>query len=343
MSNPVPTTEIIEKAAEFQSRIAGGDMSLADWEQLERWINEDPQHLEVLESMTGIGQSLKVLGRAAGEKVVPDSMAGLMPMLDDAREVSESSRTQARGWQTWPLAIAATIVVALSVFFVYGGREAPIPESVIYETAIAERRDVSLEDGSTLELNADTRVVATLSNRDRRLVLESGELFVEVVSDIERPFRVEAGDHVVTVTGTAFNVHFRRGPARVTVDEGRVTVSATTSDWPALELEAGQTVVLDDASEPSNLSPEELQKRSAWRDGWLNFDNERLEVVVAELEPYIDKQIVLGSRRTAALTVAGSFNVDNADALLAALESVLPITVTHKGELIVIDHEDDSR
>jgi len=308
---------------------------------LERWINEDPKHLEVLESMTGIGQSLKVLGRAAGEKVVPDSMAGLMPMLDDAREVSESSRTQARGWQTWPLAIAATIVVALSVFFVYGGREAPIPESVIYETAIAERRTVSLEDGSTLELNADTRVVATLSDRDRHLVLESGEVFVEVVADTARPFRVEAGNHVVTVTGTAFNVHFRRGPARVTVDEGRVTVSATTSDWSALELEAGQTVVLDDASEPSNLSPEELQKRSAWRDGWLNFDNERLEVVVAELEPYIDKQIVLGSRRAAALTVAGSFNVDNADALLAALESVLPITVTHKGELIVIDHEDN--
>ena len=93
MSNSVPTTEIIEKAAEFQSRIVGGDMSLADWEQLERWINEDPQHLEVLESMTRIGQSLKVLGRAAGEKVVPDSMAGLMPMLDDAREVPESSRT----------------------------------------------------------------------------------------------------------------------------------------------------------------------------------------------------------------------------------------------------------
>ncbi len=343
MVTPVPQIEIIERAAAYQSRIAGGEMTQADWQELEVWIREDPEHLEVMKSMGGIGQSLAALGRIVEADVVPDRIAGLMPMLEDAHEVSKSSRAQRIRWQSWPLAIAATLVVAISVFFVYGGKQVPPPVSTIHETAVAERRTVTLEDGSTVELNADTRIVAALHENARRLVLESGEIFVDVVPDAARPFHVEAGDHVVTVTGTAFNVHFRQGPARVTVDEGSVTVAPTSPDpsAPAIDLRAGQAVVLDGVSEPVDLGPDELRRRSAWRDGWLHFDDERLDTVASELRPYIEKRIVLGSRRAGELTVAGSFNVDNADALLEALESVLPITVTQKNELIVIEHEDN--
>ena len=64
--------------------------------------------------------------------------------------------------------------------------------------------------------------------------------------------------------------------------------------------------------------------------------------MVRELEPYLDTPIVLTSRKVAALQVGGSFNVDNVDSMLTALESLLPIKVVRESDRILIRHESDA-
>ena len=332
---------IIERAAEYHVRIAAGEMAPGDWQELESWINQDSEHRRVLESMGDLSQSLGPLGRAAGEQEVPDCLSGLMPILEDARGVADAFEARRPRWQSWPVALAAGLVaaVALSMFFMAANQQPPSLEYVSYETAVAERRNVALDDGSTVMLNADTRLLAAFSDSERRLSLRHGEIFVDVVPDASRPFHVEVGGHIVTVTGTAFNVRFRNEPARVTVDEGSVGVIETKAGAIPMQLEAGQQLILEPDATPVTLSPSDLRNSSTWRDGWLHFDDQSLDVVVRELNLYADTRIILGSRQASELRVTGSFNVDNTNALLAALESVLPVTVSERNQHIVIDYD----
>ncbi len=330
--------ELVERAAAYHSRIASGGMTPEDWLELEAWTNESPENLEALESMGSMAQTFRVLGDAKGASALPDSLGALGPMLEDARGISEDHARKQTRWRAWPAAIAASVLVVLGLFFVLDGRQAPVPEMLVFEAGVGERRSVTLADGSAVEINADSRFTAAIGESSRQLVLEHGEVFIDVASDPARPFDVEAGGHLVSVTGTAFNVRFRNAPARVIVSEGRVTVSEEENPSGAQELRAGQMVVLDGDMDPVDLSPQELQNSLNWRDGWLHFEDQRLAEVVSQLDPHVEKRIVIGSRRAGNLEVAGSFNVDNTDALLTTLETILPVTVTYKDELIVIDY-----
>ncbi|MET0388006.1 MAG: FecR domain-containing protein [Polyangiales bacterium] len=95
------------------------------------------------------------------------------------------------------------------------------------------------EDGSQIELlDANARIVVDEVTRQRMSVqLLDGRVHVEVARRPERRFRVRAGDVVVEVLGTAFDLE-RAGPrTRVAVTRGRVAVH-----WPngSTELAAGE-------------------------------------------------------------------------------------------------------
>ncbi|OZB13670.1 MAG: hypothetical protein B7X53_15625, partial [Hyphomonas sp. 34-62-18] len=93
-----------------------------------------------------------------------------------------------------------------------------------YETMIAEIRDIHLADGSVVTLGARSRIEPVFSDTMRIVKLHEGEAFFDVASDPERPFYVEAGDRLIRVVGTRFDV--RQGPetVRVAVVEGVVEV-----------------------------------------------------------------------------------------------------------------------
>lgn len=90
-----------------------------------------------------------------------------------------------------------------------------------------------LPDGTRVCLNASS----SLSYSKAREVTLDGEGYFEVVSDIENPFRVHAGNTCVTVTGTVFNV-------RNYSDEPEVEVSLLDG-----------SVVLDTDSSHAVLTP----------------------------------------------------------------------------------------
>ncbi len=80
----------------------------------------------------------------------------------------------------------------------------------------------------------------------RALSLERGEAFFVVAHQNDRPFTVQAGDALVRVIGTRFNVHRADRNVRVEVEQGVVQVSdGANGPDRAVTLRAGQTVVAD--------------------------------------------------------------------------------------------------
>jgi transmembrane sensor len=178
-----------------------------------------------------------------------------------------------------------------------------------------------------------------LTDSERELTLRHGEIYLDIAKDEDRPFRVVVGDHSITVVGTAFNVRYRDASAIVTVQEGNVEVAAGMGPSGLQEdmaLRAGQRLTLEQGAMPIELSDEQLELESDWRNGWLHFADARLDTVVDELNLYIDKRIVIADRDAAALRLGGSFNVDDTAPLLTALKSLLPVRINETRDRIVI-------
>ncbi len=183
MTTQETRSQIIEQAAAYHTRIAAREMTPEHWEELESWINEDPAHRRVLEAMGDITQLLAPLGRLVEAEAVPPQLAELLPMLQDARSIAGSFADRRRGWQPWPVALVAGLGVtaALSFFCLVPSGQPASPGLQRYEMAIAERRTVYLDDGSTVVLNADTWLLVDVGKVERRLGLDHAFEALEAV------------------------------------------------------------------------------------------------------------------------------------------------------------------
>ncbi len=340
--------EIIEQAAAWQARLVADDVTSQDWRDLEAWLEQDPAHRETFESMERMSGALRSLGDDPMLLALHDSVPDIAAMSGDAEIVPLRPRKARRTWALQPreMALAASVLVALIVPLLYFMGKEQVPEATNYETTVGELKAIELEDGTALTLNADSSLTAMFTADERNVTLWRGDLFAEVAEQTDRPFVVHVGDHRVVVTGTALDIRYRDEPARVTVYENGVRVIVSVGDpvsGDEIELRAGQQLTLTEGAAPEELTEEELAKSADWRNGWLHFEDSTLAEVVGELKPYLDKPIVLTSRRVGELAVGGSFNVDDVDSMLTALETLLPVIVVRESDRILIRHEEDAR
>ena len=190
-------------------------------------------------------------------------------------------------------------------------------------TAVGQTTSVLLPDGSTVTLDTDTVIRAKLSGKERRLELEKGRAFFRVAKDKARPFIVLAAGRTITATGTAFDVRADPDNFEVTLVEGRVRVEdpvrPKTGQPPQVtEMTAGSQLVADEKRWV--IAPADLPKQTSWLSGRLTFDNEPLSEVVAEMNRYSDKKIVLAGPGIGDAPILGVFKAGDVDAFVRALE-----------------------
>lgn len=97
------------------------------------------------------------------------------------------------------------LAIALSWLLVRG--DAQGTEWLDITVPAGECSVVQLSDGSTLHVNAGSRVIypSRFDGKERKIFL-TGELFADVAKDAEHPFIVSVGDVSVQVLGTRFNL-----------------------------------------------------------------------------------------------------------------------------------------
>ncbi|MGK6310850.1 FecR family protein [Variovorax sp. DT-64] len=220
-------------------------------------------------------------------------------------------------------------------------REQPL-FAASYRTPTARMQKVALNDGneghagSRLDLAPRSTIEVRLYRRRRQVDLDGGEVRFEVASDAARPFVVATREALVEVVGTVFTVRDRGGPINVGVERGQVRVqvlqrgapTVATKAAPAIDLLPGQVLEIHEgAATVREADPAAL---SAWRDGWLIFDNERLHEALATINAYRARPIVSADPRIHALRLSGRFQAGDSAGLVAALPAILPLdAVTH--------------
>jgi len=129
-----------------------------------------------------------------------------------------------------PFAALAAMTALLAVMAVAWWRPWSHPSSrpdsapQEYTTTVNGYQHLALEDGSLVQLNADSRVRVSFSPEERRVELLRGEATFIVAKNHARPFWVEAGRVAVRAVGTVFNVRLDPRDIAVLVTEGQVEV-----------------------------------------------------------------------------------------------------------------------
>jgi transmembrane sensor len=214
------------------------------------------------------------------------------------------------------------------------------PVVTVVETAFGENRDVQLGDGSIVSAGAQSVLWATLSGDSREVTLERGEAFFRVAKDPARPFLVKIGATTVAAVGTAFNV--RRAGERIVVgvSQGIVKVDArvTTAQSAAraqpertvirtARLSVGQQLSFDATDGSASIQTVDVIGIAAWREGLLQYRDEPLRSVIADLTRYSAHGIVIANPQIADLRITGTVFANDVDSWLQSLETALPVRV----------------
>ncbi len=300
-------------AAEWVARLHSGLMTPADHKALATWLERKPQNRKDYERTSAAW----VLAQGLQSSLIARQYLAL-----DAAKVRAARRAPPR---TMMFGLAGGLAAAAAIALMI------LPERGVHTTGPGEIQTVTLEDGSTVWLNGDSKLRVDFTAPERRVVLERGEAFFKVAHDASRPFVVEAEPSRITVTGTEFDV--RRAPQAVdvAVTEGHVRVEPAvlhgTPDAPVTALSAG-----DDAhfvagkAEPVVARGAVAQHKGAWRNGQVYVDDLTLAAAVDEMNRYNHTKIVLGSDSLRQKTISANFPTGDVEREAAALQELFPGT-----------------
>ena len=313
-----------EAAVDWFLRASDGPLPPADTEAFAAWLEAGAENRDAY-------GAVEALWSASGE--LED-----YPRFDEKRRWAIRSADFARRTRrAVVVAIAVAVVGAggLGLYMDMGPRSLATQS---FRTAVGQQATVSLPDGSVVTLNTDT-VVRTRADHERRLVyLDKGQAFFKVAKNRRHPFVVTAAGRTVTALGTAFDVRVDGDVLKVVLVEGKVRVEAIESppapprptpaaDAPpampppvtqSTDLSAGsQLVALDDAD--WRLTRANVARETSWLRGQIVFDDVALGDVVAELNRYSKRKIVIADPDLEKVRLSGIYTPGNIKGFSEAL------------------------
>lgn len=337
IGEPEAVTQI---AADWALRQERQEMNEAEWAEFDQWIKEDPAHGEAFEDV------LWALG--AAQRHASDEDIGKIRTA--ALQARKSSHGKMFGWG----GVAGALAASLALFLLWTGspdelspgstgpsiaQQDVAPKSASYSTAIGEKSEIILPDGSTATLDTDSELRVAYNDTERAVYLLRGQALFDVEQDKNIPFQVYANEQRITAIGTIFNVRLEGEAIKVSLVEGVVRVSDQS-------IEDGETAsglqkdLVMRAGEVLEITPQQSQifvnanvgSVASWKGGTLVFDDTRLSDAVAEINRYTTKPIAIADSNVGAHRITGVFKTNDPEYFSRAMTEIFPIEMSRSAD-----------
>ncbi len=304
----------LEQAALAWHERLRGQHSAAERAAFDAWLYAEPAHVEAYAQV----QALWALTEQPAQQLAREEAAAMAHYLN---AMTPAPRRASRWWQG-ALATAASLLLMLGLL---GWQPQRWVDSLRadYVSAPGQLRQITLADQSVLLLDADSAVQVHFTDQLRRIELLRGAAYFQV-SHTGQPFIVSAAEGEAQVLGTQFEVRLREDGAQVTVQSGRVAVTARPGAT-AQVLGANQQVSYQQGL-AGTVQGIDSDASLAWRQGWLTFYQLPLTQVLDELQRYSQTRIVLLNPALGQQRISGSFPSQDPEKVLASLASVVGFT-----------------
>lgn len=228
--------------------------------------------------------------------------------------LDQAGKQSYKWYRTWSVAAVAIVLLGLITITAYwqGSRQIQSNFSdIVVEAPLGSKTKLTLPDGSTVWLNAGSKMVYSqgFGVSDRRLAFQ-GEGYFEVEKNDEVPFLVQTHDVNVTVVGTKFN--FRNYPedeeAVVELLEGKVALENQLKEEAVRYLSPNEKMVLHKATGEMDITSAKVKEVTLWTKNILLFDEDLLPDIVRKLERSYHVRIEIENEDLKQARFYGQFN-----------------------------------
>lgn len=325
--------DIRQVAAIWVGRINSQNPGDEQLRELQRWLNQSPAHRAEFDALQEVWD-----------------LCGTLENDEELVRYTYPSEPVRKHHYAWVAMFAA---LAFTLAFLFAFPQSSAPDIVRFTTQIGEQKSVSLADGSTIQLNTNTSLLVDFSDHQRRVLLEKGEAFFSVARDQGRLFSVQTGSQSISVLGTRFNVRQSGNQYTVSVEEGMVAVhrkeqplnldaltdmGKETKRSDQYRLQAGQIMTFaDDSYLVEEEAQDNLARQLNWREGIVTFEETPLVDVVAELNRYSKRRILIADNELMQLRVTGVFHLHQLQQVLSGLEATFPLDIRYANDMVFIE------
>jgi transmembrane sensor len=331
---------IDNEAREWFTLMQSGSVKATEQQALQQWLQADSAHQKAYDQYQLIWQDLGNLHAQEVAALKRSARPPLLAIIGNGLRGIIAGLSLLNSKSQFGLALASVAILAIVIIGLQ-------PEKIVvqeFATTIGEVKNITLADGSEITLGAKSQLKAWATDKERRIILVSGQAFFKVAKNPQRPFWVDAGETKVRVVGTQFDVRKGSDRTRVAVLEGIVNVSSTsksTQSTPVV-LTAGQQVTRLNAGSFEAVNAISVSELESWRNGRLIYLRASLADVVADANRYFKGSISLGSKNLADLKVTAAVSTDQMDALTDMLASSLPVVLQRdaKNNIVIMSSSD---
>ncbi len=248
--------------------------------------------------------------------------------------IEHTITAQANTSRRWRQALLVLSGIAIIAFATYFFRDAFVStDSNFYETGFAQRKSLTLPDGSKVTLNANSslRITALWNNIAQREVWLEGEAYFEVEKkpSSKQKFVVHANELDIEVLGTKFNVNTRHEKATVSLEEGKIKLSVKGTlqsiltkkkSGAVLEMKPGDVVKVDTISGVRLFADDAVNDKSGWvRNEW-NFDSTSLRDITGRIADVYGYKTIAAHDSLLDIRISGKLRAANINELLVVLQ-----------------------
>jgi len=266
--------------------------------------------------------------------------------LFNERDAAQNGQRKLRPLYTALLRIAACLVIGGSVYFIAGHFRESQPPAITYtsySTKKGERREIQLQDGSIVTLNAAStiQVASDFDIKNRKVVLQ-GEAFFLVSKDKTRPFIIKTGKIQTRVVGTSFDIN-------AYPEENSITVAVSTGKVQVEKEEAaGEKLIGKDLTHNNlliyNLKTDtyrhilaDADLLNAWRTNKLVFNQASISHIADVIERTYDVRVVLKGKPHKVNLYTVTFDNYPLDKLLPLLAELSGVTYKLKTDQLILN------
>ncbi|MCS3798586.1 FecR family protein [Niastella sp. OAS944] len=296
------------------------------------WMKANPDKREAAQRAVDIIRSFDF----NKETIAENFYVNLKQRIDNTIEAEH--RTPVRKmkipgvWLKAACIVAGIIVIGIGYF----NRR---PSYTYFSTPYAAIKTVYLPDSTEVVLNANSSVRYSKS-RGAREVLLSGEAFFKVrhvVMDGKTiPFNIHAGNSVIEVLGTEFNVKDLNNETAVFLKKGKVKFSIPASHTATLMqpndycyYNAAQQKIITRVANPDLFT--------AWMEHKYRFENATVKEVCETLKAYFGYDFIIRNDKLDTQTVSGTLELNNEQVMLTVLGELFKTKITKEGNKIIVE------
>lgn len=324
--------------AEFQSWIDASKTNAEAFANAMLVAPMKPTERERIEQF--LGQSLPALDRS-GSKARTGSPAATIhpfPAKNHASPLKPAGPShKGRRWAAG--AIAAAAMVALSVGLL---PNLPLPwlmsqaRAETYATGHGDIRRFTLEDGSLVTLDTDSRVEVAIDRSKRHALLRQGRARFVVAAD-PRPFTIQAGNGEVVAAEGAIDVGVDgNGRVELRLRSGSANVKArsTPKDMQSesVPLAIDRPVLYAGGDFAPRVVAAPTADTSDWPNGWVEYRTIPLGELIREANRYAKTPIILDDPKLASLAASGRFQLTETDRFASRIAELFQLRISRRAD-----------